>query len=324
MRPKVYLAARWATSLTPLPVAPAVRRRWREAVMVPLLMLALLVGTWVGRPSPAFSQQQAAETLRLPSIASSYDERQSASIQQQPQPFPSSPPSSASVHPATAIGTGMDTGAGQPGSGLRSSLPPEAWVGKSQVDVSSPVQHANYQQELQERGSAGQPSLAALSAGSREGTRKTAPSDVRETASPKVRHRIPLGQSDSADSAATNASSTGTIRPLISMVSSLLVVLGAFFGLAWLYRKSSNSSMNGLPKQVVQVLGRTPLAARQNLVLIRFGSKLVLISLAQGETRTICEIQDPLEVDQIAGLCESQSPNSLSNSFKSILNQGGA
>jgi flagellar biogenesis protein FliO len=110
---------------------------------------------------------------------------------------------------------------------------------------------------------------------------------------------------------------------LLSVGSSLLIVIGLFLGVAWFARKTMNTTFGGLPKQVVSVLGRTPLAPRQQLVLVRFGSKLVLVSMIQGEARTISEITDPLEVDQLAGLCESSQPGSITNSFRSILQQSG-
>ena len=115
----------------------------------------------------------------------------------------------------------------------------------------------------------------------------------------------------------------GTLQMLMSVGSSLLIVVGLFLGVAWCYRKTLNSSFSGgLPKEVVNVVGRTPLAARQQLVLVRFGSKLVLVSMIQGEARTISEITDPLEVDQLVGLCASAQPGSISESFRSVLNQG--
>ena len=123
---------------------------------------------------------------------------------------------------------------------------------------------------------------------------------------------------------ANTTSTTGTVQALLSVGSSLMIVIGLFLGIAWMYRKTLSSSLGGLPAQVVKVLGRTPLAARQQLVLVRFGSKLVLVSLVQGEARPISEITDPLEVDQLAGLCESKQPGSISNSFRAVLNQGGA
>ncbi len=115
----------------------------------------------------------------------------------------------------------------------------------------------------------------------------------------------------------------GTLRMFFSVGSSLLVVIGLFLGVAWCYRRTLSKSLGGLPKQVVSVLGRTPLAARQQLVLVRFGPKLVLVSMVQGEARTISEITDPVEVDQLAGFCESGQPGSVTSSFRSILQHGG-
>ena len=114
-----------------------------------------------------------------------------------------------------------------------------------------------------------------------------------------------------------------TFQMLLSVGSSLMIVIGIFLGCTWLYRKSLGvTKSGGLPKNVVQVLGRTPMATRQQLVLLRFGSKLVLVSTVHGETRTISEITDPMEVDRLSGLCESHQPGSISSSFREILAQG--
>lgn len=116
---------------------------------------------------------------------------------------------------------------------------------------------------------------------------------------------------------------SSTIQMVTSIGSSLLIVIGLFLGAAWCYKKTINTPLSGgIPNQVVKILGRTPLAPRQQLMLVRFGSKLVLVSLIQGEARTISEITDPVEVDQLAGFCESQSVDSASQSFRNILNQG--
>ncbi len=136
--------------------------------------------------------------------------------------------------------------------------------------------------------------------------------------------RTPLNPPTSqATIEASKSSSGNTVRMLLSVGSSLLIVIGLFLGVAWCYRKTLNTTMGSIPKHVVSVLGRTAIAPRQQLVLVRFGSKLVLVSMVQGEARTISEITDPLEVDQLAGACESHQPHSLTNSFRSILNQNG-
>ncbi len=153
----------------------------------------------------------------------------------------------------------------------------------------------------------------------------TAPVNAAKAESePKVTKRTPLN-SKKLDSTQADSKRSGgnTLQMLFSVGSSLLIVIGLFLGVAWCYRKTLNTSLGGIPKHVVSVLGRTAIAPRQQLILVRFGSKLVLVSMNQGESRTISEITDPVEVDQLAGACESHQPHSLTSSFRSILNQTG-
>ncbi|OYW17454.1 MAG: hypothetical protein B7Z55_12505 [Planctomycetales bacterium 12-60-4] len=152
-------------------------------------------------------------------------------------------------------------------------------------------------------------------------TTATANTPPADQAVPK---RTPLNSNKPDSSLADHKrSGSNTLQMLFSVGSSLLIVIGLFLGVAWCYRKTLNTSTGGIPKQVVSVLGRTAIAPRQQLILVRFGSKLVLVSMNQGETRAISEITDPIEVDQLAGTCESHQPHSLTNSFRNILNQSG-
>jgi len=124
-----------------------------------------------------------------------------------------------------------------------------------------------------------------------------------------------------------NSASSGVRKPssswssTLSMFVSLLLVLAIFFGVAWCFRRVAPLPNRGLSKDVVQVLGRTPLAPRHNMILIRFGRKLVLVSQQLGQTQTLSEIDDPLEVDHLLGLCEATSSTSISTSFRDVLFQ---
>ncbi len=135
---------------------------------------------------------------------------------------------------------------------------------------------------------------------------------------------IPLAPPSERFKGEATPKATGTLQMIVSVGSSLLLVVGLFLGVAWCYRKTVNSTIgSGLSKQVVHVLGRSSISPRQQMVLIRFGSKLLLVSVIQGEARTLSEITDPLEVDQLVGLCESGQAGSISNSFRSVLLQEG-
>lgn len=113
-------------------------------------------------------------------------------------------------------------------------------------------------------------------------------------------------------------SSSGTI---VSVFLSLAVVLSFFLLVAWLIKKSQPRSFLKLPGDVVQVMGRTPMAPRQQMYVVRFGSKLLLISHQPGQTQTLGEITDADEVQRLAGLCEANHPGSISNSFRDVLKQ---
>jgi len=142
------------------------------------------------------------------------------------------------------------------------------------------------------------------------------------SASPATSKALPLKPPTSSESLAKERS-TGTVRMFISVISSLLIVIGLLLGAAWCYRRASPNATSSLPKDVLQVLGRAPLAPRQQLVLLRFNNKLVLVSNLQGDVRTISEITDPLEVDRVAGICESSQAGSISDSFRSVLHNLG-
>jgi len=107
----------------------------------------------------------------------------------------------------------------------------------------------------------------------------------------------------------------------ISMVVSLLLVIGIFLGLSWIFRKTSPSAGSILPKEVVEIVGRTPMANRQQLYVIRFGRKLVLVSQQVGQTEVLSEIDDRTEVDHLLGLCEQTTSRNVASSFRNVLQQ---
>ena len=114
---------------------------------------------------------------------------------------------------------------------------------------------------------------------------------------------------------------TSTWAATLSMFFSLAVVLCFFLLVAWLVKKAQPTSFFKLPGDVVQVMGRTPMAPRQQMYVVRFGSKLLLISHQPGQTQTLAEITDADEVQRLAGLLEANQPGSISNSFRDVLKQ---
>ncbi|MFN9417880.1 MAG: FliO/MopB family protein [Pirellula sp.] len=114
---------------------------------------------------------------------------------------------------------------------------------------------------------------------------------------------------------------TNSIGSFLSVIFSMGIVISLFLGLAWVYKKSLPKSMGRLPHEVVQVLGRTSISPRQQMYVVRFGKKLLLVSQQPGQTQTLSEISDDEEVDRLTGMCESNLPSSSTQSFSEVLRQ---
>jgi flagellar biogenesis protein FliO len=92
-------------------------------------------------------------------------------------------------------------------------------------------------------------------------------------------------------------------HPFLTMSASLFLVLGGFFILAWFVRRMAPQAQRPLPREVVEVLGRSPLGPRRQLQLIRFGGKLVLTSVSNDGVQPISEVTDPDEVQNLTQQC---------------------
>jgi flagellar protein FliO/FliZ len=104
-------------------------------------------------------------------------------------------------------------------------------------------------------------------------------------------------------------------------VSALGVVLAFFLICVWLLRRGTRKSSTALPRDVVSVLGRVPLAARNVAQLLRVGNKLVLVSLTPAGAETLTEVTDAAEVDRLVGLCQQSDPHSTTKAFEQVFRQ---
>jgi flagellar biogenesis protein FliO len=108
---------------------------------------------------------------------------------------------------------------------------------------------------------------------------------------------------------------------MVTLAGSLGVVLGIFLLIAWLMRRAAPQGLTRLPNEAFEVLGRAPLAGRQNVHLVRCGNKLLLVSITPAGTETLTEITDLQEVDRLAGLCRQAGPQSSTAAFRHIFEQ---
>ena len=136
-------------------------------------------------------------------------------------------------------------------------------------------------------------------------------------------HRDVSARRSAGDKEGEQSLSAKTSGPpsMTTLLGSLGVVLGLFLVAAWLLRRRTPQSMTKLPNEVYEVLGRGALAGRQQVHLLRCGSKLVLVSVTPGGAETITEITDPQEVDRVAGICRQTHPHSSSAAFQQVFEQ---
>ena len=155
-----------------------------------------------------------------------------------------------------------------------------------------------------------------------------APVGYQQTASAPVEHTAAQERGAEPLRLAPPNEEAGGVRrlptaSLTTVLASLGVVVGLFLVLAMMVRRGMPKGSTNLPSGVIEVLGRTPLAGRHQLHLIRLGHKLVLVSASQGGVETIAEVTDPLEVDRLTGLCYQTHPNGATASFRQVFDNFG-
>ena len=144
-----------------------------------------------------------------------------------------------------------------------------------------------------------------------------APAPAAAAATPlKLAPRKSTGQKLDRPEAPTAEGAIGTVA------ASLGIVLGLFLVLAWCSRKFAPAGAAQLPKEAVELLGRSSLGPRQQMQLVRIGNKLLLVAVTTaGEAQTLTEITDPVEVEHLAGLCRRGQSASATSSFNQVLGQ---
>ena len=101
-------------------------------------------------------------------------------------------------------------------------------------------------------------------------------------------------------------------------VGGLVAVLALIYLVAKVVQKSVPAARKSLPPEVVQVLGRKPLDYRHTIHLVRFGSRLLMLGTSQEGVATLSEINDPVEIDYLAGLCQPSEPAAASRTFQQL------
>jgi flagellar biogenesis protein FliO len=117
----------------------------------------------------------------------------------------------------------------------------------------------------------------------------------------------PIGESAASTSKTWNLTGFGqwTQQPIPAALLSLGIVLAGYGLWRAVVGRGISARPGQLPRQVVELVGFVPLGPRQQLQLVRLGSKLVLVAVAHQRMDPLAEVTDPVEVDQILAACRS-------------------
>ena len=110
---------------------------------------------------------------------------------------------------------------------------------------------------------------------------------------------------------------------LLTGAGSLGIVLGLFLLVAWVMRRGMPKTPMLLPREAVAILGRAPLAGRQQVHLVRCGNKVLLLNVSAANVETLTEITDPAEVERLEEICRQAGANKMSVSFRQVFGQIG-
>ena len=128
------------------------------------------------------------------------------------------------------------------------------------------------------------------------------------------------GASAPAGSGSTSAVSWGYSR----VPAALAAVLILIFGFRWLMGKMTASSTATKSTRAMQVLARSTIAPRQQLMLIQVGKRLVLVGNSCGAMSPLCQIDDPDEVATLIGQVKADKIATPISSFKSLFGRANS
>lgn len=134
---------------------------------------------------------------------------------------------------------------------------------------------------------------------------------------------VPIHRADapgSSTSAATPVENAPSLD-LPRVIAAFAVVLGLIFLLRWGAKHWFAPQLGLGTTRAVQVLARSPIAARQSVVLMRVGRRLLVIADNGSQMNSLAEITDPDEVATLVGQIQSEKTDLGAKTFGLFMNR---
>ncbi len=120
----------------------------------------------------------------------------------------------------------------------------------------------------------------------------------------------------SAKSAAARPTADGFEVKRVLIALSIVIVL--ILALRWFGRKFFGVAGGGRSTRTIQVLSRSPLSPRQQVVLVRVGRRLLVLADSGGQMSTLSEITDPDEVAALIGQLQDDHADRVTTTFGNL------
>jgi flagellar protein FliO/FliZ len=102
------------------------------------------------------------------------------------------------------------------------------------------------------------------------------------------------------------------------VVLALGAVIALIFGLRWVAKRVFVIPGSARASRAVQVLSRSPLAPRQQVLLLQVGRRLVVVADSGGTMSTLCQIDDPDEVSSLLAQIMAERGMASPKAFGSV------
>jgi flagellar biogenesis protein FliO len=95
------------------------------------------------------------------------------------------------------------------------------------------------------------------------------------------------------------------------VLGALAIVIGLIFVLRWIGRSIFPAVSGKGASRAIEVLSRSPLSPKQQVVLLRVGRRLVVVGDTGGQMNALCEISDPDEVAALVGQIRDEKSTAM-------------
>lgn len=148
----------------------------------------------------------------------------------------------------------------------------------------------------------------------------TAPPPIRgKLEDEAIRRRPAVTQRPAAAPKTAPAPSQGL--EFARIATALGIVIGLILVMRWLAKRFFVTPGRNGASRVVQVLSRTPLAPKQQLLMIQVGRRIVVAADSGGQMNSLCEITDPDEVASLVGQMLEERGAGSPKSFGSLFSK---